>query len=287
MFWLEAVLLLAIGFVVGCWLTAKGANEKIKQGSWRQENGRASDRASFLFTVSRELANILIWENPDDFLNLYKQLHVENSKYGSWKPEAVQELYDSISAKYPQYQDFDVLGVRRYVLYPGASMMTKEELAEHFSDITRFIGVLRVTDEHWSNFHATTADELNHLTKYVQKIKDTKFHLRIQRAVEDFYLWRRDRDEPSVGFDTPKYSVKDVWHFAENRYGIHLKETNEYGLYSFFVFDDGRISHTYCRSDPSFLQERRLDIDYDVFRHFGGVDENREFFPQDDSEQAD
>ena len=44
------------------------------------------------------------------------------------------------------------------------------------------------------------------------------------------------------------------------RYGIHIKSTNEFGIYSFFVFDDGRIHHSHYRSDPLFQLEQPLDV---------------------------
>jgi hypothetical protein len=45
---------------------------------------------------------------------------------------------------------------------------------------------------------------------------------------------------------------------ADVRYGIHLKDTNEYGVYSFFVHDDSKTSTNYSRSDASFGNERAL-----------------------------
>jgi hypothetical protein len=45
---------------------------------------------------------------------------------------------------------------------------------------------------------------------------------------------------------------------SDVRYGIHLKQTDEYGVYSFFVHDDGKISSRYARSDATFENETGL-----------------------------
>ena len=133
-----------------------------------------------------------------------------------------------------------------------------------FADITRFDGVLCALDPDWKWFHATSDDDLAHLITYVQMIKDAKFRLRLERAIDDFYLWRSARDEtPGARDDTFDYgdtTVRRIDHFAENRYGVHFKDTNECGLYSFFVFDDGRISHYYYRCDHTFQEERPLNF---------------------------
>ena len=238
----------------------------------RQEAGRAEDRAAFLHTVRRELGNLLMWSDPVKFMRLYKNLHAETSTYKSWKPPALQQTYAEIAKRYPQYNDFDVLGVRSYVLYPSArSTLTNEDLAGHYSDITRFVAVLAATDRNWKFSQPTSDRELGHLEDYAQRILDTKFKLRLQRAIQDFHLWRFEGRNSDLKLETRGYSVRPVQHFAENRCGVHLKDSNEYGLYGYFVHDDGRVFYSYYRSDAAFESEEPLHIDWDVFEYFGGV----------------
>ena len=214
-------------------------------------------------------------------MSLYQSLNAETQAYKSWKPEALQQKYDEISKKYPQYSSFDVLGVRRYVLYPEACAAFEDgELAEHFSDITRFVAILNATDEHWKTFKATDEKELKHLHEYVN-VKDTKLKLRLQRAIQDHSLWRSAGQDRLEVFENRSYSVRYVHHFAENRYGVHLKDTNEYGLYSFFVHDDPKpngdvhISYSYYRSDPSFEKEGYLHVNDAALEYFGGKADSR------------
>ena len=60
-------------------------------------------------------------------------------------------------------------------------------------------------------------------------------------------------------FENDFYSIRYLSHYAEDRYGIHLKHTNEFGIYSLYVYDDGRASHSFYRSDSAFQLEQCLD----------------------------
>ena len=46
--------------------------------------------------------------------------------------------------------------------------------------------------------------------------------------------------------------------YGDSRYGIHLKKTDEFGIYSFFVHDDGKTSSSYGRLDPMPSEQRVL-----------------------------
>ena len=114
--------------------------------------------------------------------------------------------------------------------------------------------------------HTTSDEELAHLIDYVKKIEDTQLRLRLERAIEDNYLARCDDIR---NLDNAFYKIIDLPHFAENRYGIHLKRTNEFGIYAFF--GDEKIHKIFYRTDPNFdteemlwpltavLEERRLE----------------------------
>jgi hypothetical protein len=215
-----------------------------------------------------------VWDDPDRYVELYRSLHAEVSACKDWKPTALQTKYDEISKRYPQYEDFDPIGTRLHVLYPDARWKSNEELEGHFADITRFQAILCARNPQWNWFTATSDNDLSHLVKYVGQVKDTKFQLRLERAIGDFYVWRTGKDDLTGAEDqTDVFNYRDttvrrVEHFAENRYGVHFKNTNEWGLYCFFVFDDGRISYSYYRSDNTFQQERHLDVLSRLAEHY-------------------
>ena len=106
------------GFVLGAKMSAESVAPALTQVS----NTQAIDRASFLQTLRRELANILIWRNPQRYLQLYRHLNSEVSSLKSWRPEEVRKRLADLSSKYPLYEDFDTIGTREYVLYAGTQL---------------------------------------------------------------------------------------------------------------------------------------------------------------------
>lgn len=243
------------GFVLGSKLSAKAVAPALTQVS----NTQAIDRANFLQTLRRELANVMVWRNPQRYLQLYRQLNSEVSSLRSWRPEEVRKRLAELASKYPYYSDFDSVATREYVLYAdGVSMLGDDEMEERYRDLVMFAALSSIDDAGWKDafVHTTDNKELAHLTKYVQRIEDTKLRLRIERAMDDNAMARR---EDARNLNNDCYSIVDLPHFAENSYGVHLKRTNEFGIYSFFVFDDGRIHYIYYRSDPTFAQEQELN----------------------------
>ena len=66
---------LIVGFLLGVKFTAKAAAPVMKDIQGTQ----AIDRANYLFILRRELANILIWRDPQRYLWLYQELSSELS----------------------------------------------------------------------------------------------------------------------------------------------------------------------------------------------------------------
>jgi hypothetical protein len=101
-------------------------------------------------------------------------------------------------------------------------------------NLVKFQALKLVLDEGWRFRSAATSDrDLEHLEKYVQKIKDTKFRQRLMAAIDEFFTHRRGNrlsDEGPIAYETDVLAVFCVPHFAENRYGFHFKDTNDFGL---------------------------------------------------------
>lgn len=253
------IVALILGLLLGFKSGAKTAVRFLNETSTTQ----AIDRANYLQSLRRELANFLIWRRPQEYLQLYKQLLAEAASFGSWRPEEVARRLGELCKKYPNYSDFDAIATREYILYrDGVSWNVDAELESRYRDIVTFVALSAIGDPNWKEaasrgfVHALSNKELAHLTEYVQKIEDTKLQLRIGRAVDAYYA---RRNEQTGILDNDFYSVRPLHHFAESRYGIHLKRTNEFAIYSYFMFDDGRTSYSYYRSNSTFEQEEHLD----------------------------
>lgn len=219
----------------------------------------ASDQSKMLDTWRREIANILVWNDPERYLNLYRSLHLEVKDYGAWKTQVLREKLDGLCEEYPIFTDFDPLGIRPHVLYADESAsISIEEFEKRFADLTRYKAFRRWTDKSWGHVTATSETDLEHLTRYAGRLRDTKFLLRLERAMSDYNVWRAaDHDE--FIFEYGNVVIRPVSHIAERRHGIHFKDTNEFGLCCQFASDDGRSSISYYRSNNTFQDEGILD----------------------------
>jgi hypothetical protein len=60
-----------------------------------------------------------------------------------------------------------------------------------------------------------------------------------------------------TNFEDTDVEVIRLPSLVDIEYGITFKKTNEFGIYSFYVFDNGKITHHYYRSD-AFFKEREF-----------------------------
>jgi hypothetical protein len=65
---------------------------------------------------------------------------------------------------------------------------------------------------------------------------------------------RSTRDEKPI-YEAATFSVCRVPHFAETRYGIHFSDTDEAGLCTVFIDDNGKFYEGFYRADASFKSE--------------------------------
>jgi len=103
-----------------------------------------------------------------------------------------------------------------------------------------------------------TTGTVAHLEKYVQRFKDTRFKNRLKDAIREFRVYESNK-APEPLYETAAFSVRRVRHFAELRYGVHFKDTGEFGLYTVFNDDPGERYIGFYRSDAAFEKEIVLD----------------------------
>jgi hypothetical protein len=158
------------------------------------------------------------------------------------------------------------VGVREHVLLADAlGSYSLEEIETAWMDMVKFHALTCALNRDWEFSPATSDSDLEHLEKYIQKIKDTKFRQRLTAAVEEFFAQQRrsthfaDVKGPIV-YETDVLAVHKVYYVGpEDRYGFHFKDTNEFGLYLLFYFDDGGKHEGFYRSDQKFEAENGLD----------------------------
>lgn len=215
-------------------------------------------RSGYLKILQREMANVLIRKDPQRFLETYKKAHEEFDSIKSSDPQVLKAKLLLLTEKYQQYEDFDLIGTRDYVLYADAlSGHPLDEIEGRYSDILMFQALQSELEKDWPSFANTSEKEVEHLKEYVRNVIDTQFKQKLKNAISEFYSLRQKQPDLH-SLDTTEFFIKYVHDFAENRYGIHLKSSNEFGLYSFFVFDDGKIHESYYRSDENFQKTEIL-----------------------------
>lgn len=258
------LLALVGGIVIGFWLGSKATAEGVKPGVQQLARTQAYDRNNYLRILRRELSNHLMQRDAEAFARLYEKLHYDIERYKTFAKDALVGELRALVERYPQYDDFDLIGTREHVLYPDAfGINGDDDVSDHFRAIVRFQALNAKLDDAWSGFRATSEDDLKHLHEYAARVRDAKFKRRLRAAINQFYL---ARGEDKDAFEMRDFSVVRVSHIAEIRYGVHFKDTDEYGLFGSFHGDRAEPYEHYYRSDALFQEQTALvalpSIDY-------------------------
>lgn len=252
---LVGLVALFVGFFLGAKLIAKGSLPGLKE----IDKAQAIDRANYLFTLRRELANILIWRDSQRYVKLYQELCSEFKSFKSWRLEEINKRLSELSKEYEFYNDFDIIGSKEYVLYSD-NWHNYEELESRYRDIATFVALSLIANKSWIDaqyqidFDFTkefVPDEHNHLLEYVERIEDTKLIMRIRHAMDAYHTMNE-----SGLLDNDFLAVQPIRSLTpDNRYSIHIKRTNEFAIYSVFYFEEGGSREEYYRSDSTFKKE--------------------------------
>lgn len=251
---------LIVGFLLGVKLIVKAAQPEVKE----IEKTRAIDRANYLFTLRRELANILIWQDPQRYIKLYQELCSEFNSFKSWRLEAINKRLSELQKEYPFYNDFDIIESKEYILYSD-NWQNYNELEARYRDIATYVALSLASNTSWQDakyqidFNFTDEhipNKLEHLLEYVDRIEDTKLIMRIDHAMDAYHTMH---NKESGFLDNDSFTVRPIISLApDNRYSVHIKRTNEFAIYSIFYYDEGGTSKNYYRSDSTFEKENYL-----------------------------
>lgn len=267
MFWLWLIGTLIVGLVAGLYVgTQAELHAKIPLIQSLLAS-RTSDR-DFLFRVlRRELANWMIWREPDQYQAFYEKLYLSTKVLMASEPRIKQAKYKFLTEKYPMYSDFDLLGVREHVLYGDAfNSISHEDIEQYFKDIIEFQALLIVNDRDRKFFMAAIENDLKHIKEYIPRIKDTKLKARLLAAVREYWAFRQgSRDKGGslpngeLLYETETFSARWLDHPFELTWGYHFKDTDEYALHT--IFDDYKNNDTYVsyyQSDATFKDYKML-----------------------------
>ncbi len=258
--WLWIIPVAALAFYVG--RQSRSTAPSVDQS--RSDTALASSRILLFETLRRELANYLVRRNPDAFVSTYRKARSAETQIENADIEFRDAMFTLITKQYANYEDFDLVATRPYVLYPdGLSWHSDEAVVDHFIMLVKFHSLQRASKEWPYAQPATSEKEFEHLRGYVQKIKDTRFEQRLKDAVEEFFQNRKgdllSADVSQPAYETARLAAYYAPGGPDNRYAFHFKDTDEYGLYSSFVSDKDKHYKGHYRTDPSFKETKTLD----------------------------
>ncbi len=257
MFWLWLSLALVGGLVGGFMVAAKLFAGMMKEAVEQAAKDKAADHDLLMHTFRRELGNWMFRADPDRYRALYDRARLTEARTLAADPADRLALLKRLASDMPLIADFDFVGSREHVTYSDAlSLYSYDEIEEKYLDIVRWQSVQIADNPAWKYRPKPTSDaDAEHIVEYTKRLKDTRFKKRLQETMRLYWFARTDE---ARDVDNDFFAVRYVHHFAENRYGIHLKDTNEFGLFSIFHGDD-RDFESYYRSSPDFTEERVLD----------------------------
>lgn len=263
---------LVIGFIFGATASANAAKQDFRLLS----NQKFEDQLAYFGALRREIANILIVNDPRRFLDLYRRIHEEMVVIERSDRSSKDARLKLISDRYPFINDFDPFQTRDYILYTEG-LCSIDELSRLYEDILIYVAITKSANR--GTWHATTSDkEMDHLRKYVQQLEDTQFqheiagYYRQVRAYEAFVeplltkldIWDKWREAivethgSPIGFDSPEFTAQQVFKMPEHGYGFHLKSADQYGTVMSFA-GEREMYYSINRSDMLFEKNERLD----------------------------
>jgi len=154
-FWLACAA--TVGLVAGFFLGTRRAVSSMRPAVQALNRNLANDRNFVLDVLRRELANWMFRRDPDRYLRIYKEAQEANAVISTAARIDQRAQLAKLSEQYPFYRDFDllgmrefVLGTREYVLYADAlSTNSYDEVERHYKDIIRFQALQIVVNENW------------------------------------------------------------------------------------------------------------------------------------------
>lgn len=218
----------------------------------------ASDRSAYLGVLRRELGNEIMNRDPDRYLKNYYHLLDEKAKFEKLANEEIITRIQTISQDFRYFTDFDVIGTRDYVLYSNAfDTEDIDSLIRTYNNIVSYALLQTKIDEFWKyKVSEISEEELEHLKEYVSKVRDTKFLAHLHQAERDYWNYKVTEPE-DLSFENNEYTVHPITDVAEVAYGVYIKKTDEYGIFSTF-YGDNKNFDSYYRTDATF--EKRIPL---------------------------
>jgi hypothetical protein len=217
-----------------------------------------------LEVLRREIANLIAESDPELMIRCYEKVSAFEREITANRERAVAEEA-ALVAKFPMFSDFEMLGTRHFIPYRKArEMWSDDDLVERYREVSGMLVFMRRRQEFSADIPVHDAREAEVLYRCMQREKDRRFRERVEAAIGRFYAYRAglEKGDPSTfrvpDFEDAEVEVIHLPSIPDNEYGIAFKKTSEFAVYSFHVFDSGKVSYSYYRSDATFKERKAL-----------------------------
>lgn len=255
-----ALVCLYVGYAFGASAASKRAKKLLGWNTEESERIRLQTETRYLDILRRELANLIVSDDPRKMVNAYYKAWDFERTMSKAPSSRVDAELNVLTERYPLYGDFDLVNLRHFVPYSDAADTCGEDaIEERYLDISKFMTLKNIKAE--ATTPIFTEEESKTLQNSMRRESDRRFRAKIEDAMKIYNVARsadKDRSFQQIDYEDASISVFPLQHFAESRWGIHFKITSEYGIYSVFYADNSKAYRSYHRSDNSFQEETPL-----------------------------
>ncbi|MCJ2105537.1 hypothetical protein MKK70_09115 [Methylobacterium sp. E-041] len=244
--------------------------QQLTKPAWEVTNNLREAESRYVEILRREISNLIVEFDPELMVRSYQKAWTWEQET-ALNPDRLRADEAALVAKLPMFEDFDLIGTRHFVPYPeGRRSLTDDDLVERYLELSRMLVFMRNRLQPDVARRRPLHDEREHklLLDTMGRLKDRHFRNRIAEAWQLCYAYRQGFD---AGKGDPFAATRETFADAEVEVfslpfnltpdietGIVFKKTDEYGVYAYFVHDDGRKSESYYRTDQQFARRDRV-----------------------------
>ena len=221
----------------------------------------------YLGVIRRELANLLLESDPLLFDRTYRKAQSMASDLTRADAALVEAEEHALLQRFRHYPDFELIGTWHVVPYAeGRDMISDDQIVDRYLEVTRMLLLLRRRDPYLRDKSLFEERETKAFEDNLRRHLDRRLRKQLEEAMRIYYAyragWEAATQDPwsaiNQDFRSAELIVTPLQSMMDHQFGITFPKTNEHGVYSFFVFDDGRVHNSYDASDAAYGSRRSL-----------------------------
>lgn len=246
-----------IGLIIGFFIASKIMHSDNDDAIRSLKSQKDADQDEYLKVLLRSLSHVMIVRDLDAYCRIKKRTFEKVKEFKKYSQDAKSQTLSLIAEEYPYINDFDKMNVKEFVLpLDSASLLSTEELGKVYEDIHIFLAQ--------NNDPSVYPEEVlkkneEFFEEYIQRLRDAVFKQNVLREINAYKNAEVASDKKNLNYNFRNIQILPLNHFAETRYGLHFKNTDEYAIYGIFYDDNSKAHETVYRSNKSYEAEESLD----------------------------